>query len=131
MDPRARGRCLCGHIRYAFDREKVRSRAHCHCESCRRNCSAPFTTWFIVPDTAFRWTGAEPARYESSAGQSRFFCPVCGTPMGYRTAQRPDEIDLYAASLGDSSGFKPEAHDCWGGRVDWVELADHLPRREN
>ena len=130
MDPHASGRCLCGHIRYAFDADRVRWRAHCHCESCRRNCSAPFTTWFGVPDTAFRWKAARPAVYDSSPGQTRFFCPICGTPMAYQTERRPDEIHLYAASLDDSSGFRPEAHEFWSERVDWIHLADDLPRTD-
>jgi hypothetical protein len=130
MDARARGRCLCGQVRYAFDAGKVRWRAHCHCESCRRNCSAPFTTWFGVPDTAFRWTGAEPSRYESSQGQARFFCRACGTPMAYRSARFPDEIHLYASSLDDSSGFQPTGHVYWSERVAWVHLADDLPRKD-
>ena len=131
MNPRAQGRCLCGNIRYALDADRVRWRAHCHCESCRRNCSAPFTTWFGVPDTAFRWKAAAPAAYASSPGRTRFFCPACGTPMAYRTARRPDEIHLYAASLDESSGFAPEAHEFWAERVDWVQLADDLPRRDD
>ena len=131
MDARARGRCLCGRVRYAFDRERVRWRAHCHCESCRRNCSAPFTTWFGVPDTAFRWKAVRPRTYESSPGQKRLFCPACGTPMAYRTERRPDEIHLYAASLDDPSDFQPEAHEFWGERVEWIHLADDLPRRDD
>lgn len=130
MDPHTHGRCLCGNVRYAFDPETVRWRGHCHCESCRRNCSAPFTTWFGVADTGFRWTGAEPARYASSPGRTRYFCPVCGTPMAYRTKRRADEIHLYAASLEESSGFQPEEHGFWSERVDWVHLADELPRTD-
>jgi hypothetical protein len=130
MNPRASGRCLCGNIRYAFDGSRVRWRAHCHCESCRRNCSAPFTTWFGVPETAFRWRGAKPAAFANSRGQTRFFCPVCGTPMAYRTERRPDEVHLYAASLDDSVGFAPEAHEIWSERVDWILLADDLPRKD-
>jgi len=130
MDPRSHGRCLCGNVRYAFDRERVRWRAHCHCESCRRNCSAPFTTWFGVPETAFRWIGAEPATYASSPGQMRYFCPVCGTPMAYRTKRRDDEVHLYAASLDDPTGFAPQAHEHWPERLAWVHLADDLPRSD-
>ena len=50
--------------------------------------------------------------------------------MAYRTKRRPDEIHLYAASLVESSGFQPEEHGFWSERVDWVHLADDLPRTD-
>jgi hypothetical protein len=48
--------------------------------------------------------------------------------MSYETDERPDEVDLYAASLDDSSDFAPEFHSHWDERVTWVTLADDLPR---
>ena len=64
----------------------------------------------------------------SRFGANDRFCARCGSPMSYETADRPDEIDLYAASLDDPSGFEPQFHSNWDERVTWVALADHLPR---
>ena len=44
-----RRRCLCGAVSFEFSGAE-NWRAHCHCESCRRNTSSPFTTWFGVPN---------------------------------------------------------------------------------
>lgn len=122
------GRCLCGAVTYSYEGEPL-WRVHCHCESCRRNCSAPFTTWFGVADGKWRWTGEAPKLFNSKGGR-RQFCGTCGTPMAYAADRFPGEIHFYAASLDDSSGFVPERHVFHGERVPWVELADHLPRRE-
>ena len=121
------GRCLCGDVTYAYHGPEI-WRAHCHCESCRRNTSSPFTTFFAVPKEACRFTGQEPRVYRSSPGVRRSFCGRCGTPMAYETDELPDEIHLYAASLEESGDFRPERHDFHAERVPWVTLGDDLPR---
>ena len=57
-----KGRCLCGGVRYEYEGE-VNWTGHCHCESCRRNCSAPMTTFFAVNNGNWRWTGDTPGEY--------------------------------------------------------------------
>jgi hypothetical protein len=121
------GHCLCGEVRFAVEGE-VHARNHCHCEGCRRATSSPFTTWFTVERGALRWTGVVPQSFASSPGVLRHFCARCGSPMGYETADRPGQFDLYAASLDDHSGFEPQFHSFWDERVTWVALADDLPR---
>lgn len=122
------GRCLCGDVRFAVAGE-MRSRNHCHCESCRRATSSAFATWFTVARADLRWTGTAPRAFASSPGVTRHFCARCGSPMGYETADRADDFDLYAASLDDHAGFRPQYHSFWDERVTWVALADDLPRR--
>ena len=74
------GGCFCGAVRYEYEGPENWV-GHCHCESCRRNCSAPFTTFVGVPRDKVRMTGAAPAVYESSPGVRRLFCARCGTPV--------------------------------------------------
>jgi len=121
------GRCLCGSVQFEFDGVPAWA-GHCHCESCRRNCSAPFTTFFGVRSDAARWTGAAPAVYESSPGVRRLFCGRCGSPMAFEADHYPGEIHFYAASLDDSSGFVPTSHVHHSEKVPWVHLADDLKR---
>ena len=52
-----KGRCLCGRVSFEYHGPEI-WRGHCHCESCRRNTSSPFTTWFGVSNSAYRFTGA-------------------------------------------------------------------------
>ena len=122
-----KGRCLCGHITYKFDPDAVLWQSHCHCESCRRACSAPMTTFFGVRDTAWRWSGGRPSVFASPAGVERFFCPRCGSQMAYRSDQSPGEIHGYAASLDRPELAEPTSHDHWDERLPWLPLSDSLP----
>lgn len=124
---KTRGHCLCGAVTFEYSGPE-NWRGHCHCESCRRNCSAAFTSFIGVPRATMRWTGTMPAIYESSPGVRRAFCGRCGSPMAYDADSYPDEIHLYAASLEDSSGFTPAFHVHWAEKVPWIELADDLEK---
>lgn len=123
------GRCLCGDVRYEWT-AKPKWAAHCHCESCRRTCSAPFTSFFGIADEAWRWTGAEPRLYESSPGVRRFFCGRCGTPMAYAADRFPGETHFYAASMDNPETYAPTAHVYVAERLSWVHLADDLREYE-
>jgi hypothetical protein len=123
------GRCLCGAVRYRFSGAML-WQAHCHCESCRRNTSAPLTTFFAVPKQRFAFEGDEPGAYASSPGVLRRFCRSCGTPMSYEYSGKPDEIHLYAVSLDESGDVAPERHDFWNERVPWLSVTDDLPKHE-
>ena len=122
------GHCLCGAVRYAFDPAGVLWRGHCHCEGCRRATSSPFTTWFSVRNSAWRWTGSAPQIYHSSTGVRRSFCPTCGSPMAYASAQRPGETDFHAASLEVPADFAPAVHVHFAEKLPWIHLSDDLPR---
>lgn len=121
------GRCLCGDVRYAADGPLIWQR-HCHCESCRRATSAPMVTFFAVPDGGWRWTGAAPARYNSSPGVERSFCGRCGSPISYRSEETPGEMHFLSCTQDDPTDVTPEGHDFWAEHLPWLDLADRLPR---
>ena len=123
------GRCLCGAVTYAFTGPENWS-GHCHCESCRRQTASPMTSFLGVPNAAFTWTGAAPALYESSPGVRRHFCATCGTPMAYAADRFPDEIHLYAATLGKPETYQPRFHVFVSEQLPWLHLADALPKHQ-
>lgn len=125
-----RGHCLCGQVSFEYEGPE-NWRAHCHCESCRRNTSSAFTTFLGVPNAAYRFTGAEPAVYKSSPGVRRLFCANCGTPMAYETEKYPKEIHFYAASLEKPEDFKPGFHVHYAERLSWADINDELPRYDH
>jgi hypothetical protein len=118
---------MCGTVRYEYEGPENWV-AHCHCESCRRNCSAPFTTFVGVPRSAYRMIGAAPAVYHSSPGVRRLFCAKCGTPVAFDADKYADEIHFYLAALEDASGLEPTFHVHAGEQVPWVHLGDALPK---
>lgn len=124
------GRCLCRAVTYTFE-TPIKWCLHCHCESCRRNCSAGYATFVSVPDGQWRWTGEEPSEYRSSPGVRRLFCPTCGSPVGYRNDdEMPDEIHFYLAALDDPDAFTPDRHVFLQDKVAWVHLGDDLPKHD-
>ncbi|MEO0682520.1 MAG: GFA family protein [Pseudomonadota bacterium] len=122
------GRCLCGAVRWESAAPALWM-MHCHCESCRRQCGAGVVGWIGAPAEAFRWIGEAPRAFESSPGATRRFCGACGTPVSFEHARWPGEVHVYAAQLTVGT-FRPTAHVHWAERVDWLELADGLPRHE-
>jgi hypothetical protein len=124
-----RGRCLCGKVSFDYQGPELWC-AHCHCESCRRNCSAPFTTFIGVRRGQAQFTGSAPASYASSPGVERLFCRDCGSPLAYRSDRFPDEIHFYAASLDDPASVTPQCHVYWSEKLPWITCDDGLPRYE-
>jgi len=122
------GYCLCGAIRYEFDEVGVIWQGHCHCESCRRACGAPLVSWFGVDKTRWRWTGETPSSYRSSDWAERWFCPKCGTPMGYASDKLPDEMHGLASTLSNPDWFTPQAHYFHSKSLPWLHIDDDLPR---
>ena len=123
------GRCLCKATTYGFDGEMA-WQGHCHCESCRRNCSSGMVSFFGAPRAGFRWTGQVTGKYESSPGVHRHFCTTCGTPMAYDGDWDKVNIHLYAASLDDPAAYQPTFHTFHEEKLPWVVLGDGLPTHE-
>jgi hypothetical protein len=124
MTEATRGHCLCGDIRFEY-RETSIETLHCHCESCRRHTSSPFSTFVVVNKATFRYTRGMPVAYASSPGVERTHCGRCGSPIAY---ENKDEFALYACTLDDLSGVTPTFHSWTAEQLPWLEIADALPR---
>ena len=127
MDICTDGHCLCGAVRFRFS-GPVNWTGYCHCESCRRNCAAPVTAFFGVPDDSFEWTGEAPAEFSVSDHATRSFCAACGTPMAYASTRFPDETHFYAATLSDPAAFTPKQHFHHEEALPWIRIDDTLVR---
>jgi len=121
------GRCLCRDITFEITGELLQI-VHCHCDSCRRTCSAPVASFLIIRRSDLHYTNHKPNVYESSPGVQRSFCPRCGSPIAYATAKRPEQIDLYVCSLDNPAIVVPRAHVHAIEQLPWFEIADDLPR---
>jgi hypothetical protein len=121
------GHCHCGAVRYAFDWTTVTDPDICHCEDCRRITASPFTAFFVVPETGWRWTGVKPRLYRSSSGVRRWFCETCGTPMAYSTDDLPGETHFYISTLLDPTIIEPVRQSYAAEKVAWIDKALDLP----
>ena len=121
------GRCFCGDITFEVD-GPIKFACFCHCESCRRATSAPFTSFFGVPRDSVRWSGELDKRLTSEGRVARKFCSACGTQMTYQWGGWPDETHHYAATMDDHEQFEPQAHYHWAEKQHWVVVDDDLPK---
>lgn len=122
-----KGHCHCGALRWEFSGTPTWA-CYCHCNDCRRNCSAPVTAFIGVPLERFRWTGAKPKTYLSLPGVKRLFCDTCGTPMAFQAEHYAGEIHLYAASLEQPELFEPAFHVHYSDKLPWLHITDELPK---
>ncbi len=123
------GRCFCKTVRFQIDLP-IKWCVSCHCESCRRQCSAPMTTYVGVNDTQWRWAGGEPKIYHSSPGVERTFCGDCGTPLTFRSTRMTGLTHFYLAALDDPEHFEPQLHTSYEEKLCWLDTADDLPKKE-
>jgi hypothetical protein len=128
MTETCRGRCLCKAVSFEID-TPIKACVNCHCESCRRQCSAPMTTYIGVPDTQWRWTGKAPKVYHSSPGVERTFCENCGTPLSFRSEKLSGFMHLYFAAMEEPEKFEPELHVTYEEKLSWLNIGDGLPKR--
>lgn len=124
-----KGSCLCGGIRYEID-GAFGTVVNCHCSMCRKATGAAFRTRAAVPADGFRWLTGESlvSRYESSPGETRTFCRVCGATLPTFFRDHPDQIGLPLGTLDDDPGVRPSAHVFVDSKAPWFEIADDLPQ---
>ena len=112
------GGCLCGALRYEAEGEPVYA-GYCCCADCRKASGSGFIPFMGFSATQLRVTG-ETRQYRCAAfngGVSvRNFCPVCGGLVFGGVVGQDEMHTIYAGSLDDPSGFKPQiaifARDC-------------------
>lgn len=125
--PTCSGRCFCGQVRFELS-GKPKFACHCHCESCRRAAGAPFVTWVSFDAESFSLVSGTITEHRSSPGVRRGHCADCGSTITYSWDKRPEEIDVAASTLDDTSGIEPEAHIWVEDKVPWLVINDDLPQ---
>lgn len=120
------GHCLCGACTFTLigPHNFV---GHCHCESCRRATSSPFTTWIGQENGRWHWTGKTPVSYDSSPGNERGFYGTCGSPMFFRSERFPNECHFYAVLLNEPNAVMPAAQYHSDEILNWTHAALEQP----
>ena len=122
-----RGSCLCRQIKYELT-GGIELINNCHCTMCRKAHGAAFGSFLHAASTGFRWVAGEDliTRYESSPGNVRAFCRVCGSNMP--VLENGGEVNIPAGTLDDDPGVRPVVHIFVGSKAPWFEIADALPQ---
>ena len=124
-----RGSCLCAGVRYRIDGSLFDAR-NCHCSMCRKAQGSAFRSRASVRAADFAWVEGEElvSFYESSPGNRRGFCRVCGSPILSKFAANPAYYGLPLGALDDDPGIRPALHVHVAGKAPWFTIADDLPQ---
>ncbi len=123
------GGCLCGAVRFELH-GGIDSIVFCHCSRCRKAQGSAFATNGVVQEAEFKFvTGAELLNgYESSPGQTKYFCRQCGSPIFSRNINCPGELRIRLGVIESDIEERPAAHIFVGSKANWEQICDDLPQ---
>jgi len=126
-----RGSCLCQGVAFEID-GALKDPLYCHCAMCRKAHGTAFRARAKVLAKEFRWSrGEELVRfYESSPGEYRGFCSVCGSSLISKFDVKPAVYGVALGVLDDDPQVRPLCHVFVGSKAPWFEITDSLPRYE-
>ena len=126
------GSCLCGAVRFEI-RGTIHNIVHCHCSRCRKAQGSAFATNGIVLASDFEFLAGQEnlTGYESSPGQTKFFCKTCGSPIISQTLARPGQVRVRLGSIESDIEERPMAHIFATSKANWEEIAADLPQYES
>jgi hypothetical protein len=125
------GGCLCESVRFEI-KGPIRNIVYCHCSQCRKAQGSAFATNGIVKATDFGIvSGANSLNgYESSPGQTKYFCRNCGSPILSKSESRPGQVRVRLGTIDSEIVERPMAHIFATSKACWEEITDDLPQYE-
>jgi hypothetical protein len=118
------GGCLCGAVHWRVE-PPLTQISHCHCSRCRKAHGSAYATYAAAPRASFASRG-EVARFESSPGFFRPFCPRCGSVVPDGAGD--DTCFVPLGGLDEAPPVRATAHIFTASKAPWFELSDALPR---
>lgn len=113
--------CLCGGVRWRIE-GAPRQLTNCHCARCRKAHGSAFGTFALVRPERFAFVAGRELveRYESSPGNSRPFCRVCGSvvPDGVPWHGR---VAMPAGPFDEDPGARIESELFVGSKAPWFD----------
>jgi ADP-ribosyl-[dinitrogen reductase] hydrolase len=115
----AKGSCLCGKVTYEAASVGP-SVTKCHCTICQKTSGSACSDFTTAPIAGFKWTSGESllTKFESSPGNSRHFCSVCGTHM----PTKHEPLGIYfvqAGTLDSDDSLVESAHMFLRSKKGW------------
>ena len=97
---------------------------------CRKAHGAAFRTRASVPIDDFHFLSGEEllTYYESSPGESRSFCKVCGSVIITRFDRHPQVYGFALGTLDSDPEIEIERHVFTKYKAPWFEITDDLPQ---
>ncbi len=126
------GGCLCGSIRFEIE-GPIRNIVYCHCSQCRKAQGSAFATNGIVMASDFKIISGqgELTAYESTPGQTKYFCKTCGSPLMSKSEATPDQVRVRLGTIESDIEERPMAHIFVTSKAGWEEISGDLPQFES
>lgn len=124
--PIARGRCLCGAVRFEVH-GPLRPIIYCHCTMCRRSGGHFDAATACAPEHLRLLSAASLRWYRSSAIARRGFCDTCGSQLFWEPAHG-GHISIWAGTLESPTGLNAAKHIFVIDKGDYYEIMDALPQ---
>jgi len=136
MANKVEGGCLCGLVRYNFDKDDVISSHHCHCKDCQKSTGSGKATIVFIPSSSVVIKGE--IKFFSVTGKdgghvNRGFCPQCGSPLISFVEEMKEIKFIKAGSLDDSSWIKVKSSfwnttaESWSPVDEEIDSFTHNP----
>jgi hypothetical protein len=68
--------------------------------------------------------------YETTPGQKKYFCKVCGSPIMSKSEQQPDQVRIRIGTIDSDITERPSAHIFSSSKANWEEILGELPQYE-
>ena len=123
------GGCLCGAIKYEFDKSNLISAHHCHCIDCQKSTGSGKSTILMLPAQAILMDGElkfYTSPTSSARNMSRGFCQECGSPVLSFIKEMQEVNFLKAGSLDDSSWLKIDSNFYSSSAHSWSPIDDDI-----
>lgn len=126
------GSCVCRNVKYEISGDGE-SMYYCHCKMCRRASGSSFATNMLmnVDDLVIKSGEAYIKGYESSPGETRYFCSECGSPLYGKAEAREGLISLRCGGLDEAPAIEPRVHLYTQWKAPWYEIHDSLRQVPN
>ena len=126
-----KGSCLCGKVRFEISSE-IQNIIYCHCSQCRKAQGSAFATNGNVEAGGFKFISGEDelTAYESSPGQTKYFCRNCGSPIMSKNDSSPNTVRVRLGVIESDITERPVAHIFATSKANWEEIAGDLPQYE-
>lgn len=126
-----KGSCLCGAVKFEIT-GSIRNIVYCHCSQCRKAQGSAFATNGIVASEHFHLLAGEDklTGYESTPGQTKYFCKICGSPIISKTKIKPDQVRIRLGTVEGDICERPVAHIFATSKANWEDICGDLPQYE-
>ena len=124
-----KGGCLCGKVRFEITGE-IQDIVYCHCSLCRKAQGSAFATNGNVDLEKFVFISgeAEMTGYESTPGQTKYFCQHCGSPIISKNTAKPDQVRVRLGTIESDIVERPMAHIFVTSKADWEDIGGDIPQ---